>query len=41
VLEAMKMESVVVAHRSGALTGKLVQVGDAVAAHAAVASVVD
>lgn len=41
VLEAMKMESVVVAHRSGALTGKLVQVGDSVSAHAVVASVVD
>jgi len=41
VLEAMKMESVVVAHRGGALADKLVQVGDAVSAHAAVASVVN
>jgi acetyl-CoA/propionyl-CoA carboxylase biotin carboxyl carrier protein len=41
VLEAMKMESIVAAHRSGALTGKLVQIGDAVSAHTAVASVVN
>jgi len=41
VLEAMKMESIVVAHISGTLADKLVQVGDAVSAHAAVASVVN
>jgi len=41
VLEAMKMESIVVAHISGTLADKLVQVGDAVTAHAAVASVVN
>ena len=39
VLEAMKMESTVVAHRSGRLVGLIVAPGDAVAVHAVVATI--
>jgi acetyl-CoA/propionyl-CoA carboxylase biotin carboxyl carrier protein len=39
VLEAMKMESIVVAHRSGRLVGPLVVVGEPVAVHAVVATI--
>ncbi|TFD54809.1 ATP-grasp domain-containing protein [Cryobacterium sp. Hh11] len=39
VLEAMKMESTVVAHRSGRLVGLIVTPGDAVAVHAVVATI--
>ncbi|WP_104127563.1 biotin carboxylase N-terminal domain-containing protein [Cryobacterium sp. Y57] len=39
VLEAMKMESTVVAHRSGTLVGLLVAEGDAVPVHAVVARI--
>ncbi|WP_104199876.1 biotin carboxylase N-terminal domain-containing protein [Cryobacterium sp. Y29] len=39
VLEAMKMESTVVAHRSGTLVGLLVAEGDAVPVHAVVAGI--
>ncbi|TFD29253.1 acetyl/propionyl/methylcrotonyl-CoA carboxylase subunit alpha [Cryobacterium lyxosi] len=39
VLEAMKMESTVVAHRSGTLVGLLVAEGDAVPVHAIVAGI--
>ncbi|HSP74777.1 MAG TPA: biotin/lipoyl-containing protein, partial [Cryobacterium sp.] len=41
VLEAMKMESIVVAHRSGTLRDQLVQPGDPVAVDSAVASIGD
>ena len=41
VLEAMKMESIVVAHRSGTLRDQLVQPGDTVAVDSAVASISD
>ena len=41
VLEAMKMESIVVAHRSGILREQLVQPGDTVAVDSAVASIGD
>jgi acetyl-CoA/propionyl-CoA carboxylase biotin carboxyl carrier protein len=39
VLEAMKMESTVVAHRSGTLSGLLVANGDTVVVRAVVASI--
>ena len=39
VLEAMKMESTVVAHRSGTLVGFLVAEGDAVTVNAVVAGI--
>ncbi|MDJ0377105.1 biotin carboxylase N-terminal domain-containing protein [Cryobacterium sp. PH31-L1] len=39
VLEAMKMESTVMAHRSGRLVGVLVAVGDGVALHEAIARI--
>jgi len=41
VLEAMKMESIVVAHRGGTLGEQLVQPGDTVAMDAAVTSIGD
>jgi acetyl-CoA/propionyl-CoA carboxylase biotin carboxyl carrier protein len=41
VLEAMKMESTVVAHRSGTLSGLLVTPGDTVTVHSVVASIED
>ena len=41
VLEAMKMESIVVAHRSGTLRDQQVQPGDTVAVDSAVASISD
>ncbi|TFD61420.1 ATP-grasp domain-containing protein [Cryobacterium suzukii] len=39
VLEAMKMESTVAAHRSGTLVGLLVAAGDAVTVHAVIAEI--
>ena len=41
VLEAMKMESTVVAHRSGTVGGLLVTPGDTVTVHSVVANIED